>query len=240
MMKKLTEAALAVALSAATMGCVALAQTPASPAPLGCENGHKIITPKNPRMGTDGDILPGQAIVQLEIPLGKNATARVVEYPRSIKERDSYNSTIIIQRGQERKEYALGRLIKFGSVLRLVEIASFCTAPDRGIAFLAFETPSIGAAEGFAAIRYSSETVDVQVLPIVNQGRIVVSKADPTRVELWSATGSASVIDCDACDKHYSIQSCEIGRQTFMCNQQAGPGKIRSPRKFIGSRIEVR
>jgi hypothetical protein len=240
MMNTLLKVGLLGSLLLAPIQSRLFAQAAATVPTSGCEDAHRVIVPKNPRVGTDGYILPGQTIVQLTLPLGENATARVVEYPHSSKEEDTYNSTIIIQRGQERKEYALGRLIKLGSGLRLVEIASFCTAPDSGTVFLAFETPSIGAAEGFAVIRYSSEAVDVQVLPMVNQGRIVVSKAKPNKVELWSATGSASVIDCDACNKHYAIQSCEIGEQAATCNRQPGPGEIRSPSKFIGARIEVR
>jgi hypothetical protein len=235
----LSKMGLLTALSVA-MACVSLAQVPASATPSPCGNDHKVIAPRNPRTGTDGDILPGQRIVQLKFPLGENATLSVVEYPRSSKEAKSYNSTIIVRRGHERKEYALTRLIKYGSGLRLVELASFCSAPDSGTVFLAFETPSIGAAEGFVVIRYSSDRIKVQALPIVDQGRIVVTKAEPNKVELWSATGRASAIDCDACNKYYVIQSCEVGKSAVTCNRQPGPAKIRSPSKFIDARIEVR
>jgi len=240
MMNRLSKAGLFAALSVAAMGCVSLAQAPASPALSGCENNHKVLVPKNPRMGANANILPGQVIVQLRLTLDENTRVKVVEYPRSSKDVDSYNSTIIIQRGQEQKEYALGRLIQPGSGLRLVEIASFCTSPDSGTVFLAFETPSIGATEGFAVIQYSAATVDVKVLPMADQGRIVVSKAEPDKVELWSATGSASVIDCDACNKHYAVQDCKIGEHGVMCKRHPGAGEVRSPSKVIGARIEVR
>lgn len=165
---------------------------------------------------------------------------RVEERPRTGKDVDSYNSTIIVQRRLERKEYALWRLIKLGSGLRLVETASFCASPDKKTVVLAFETPSVGATEGFAVIRYSSEGVDVQVLPMAEQGRIVVNKADLSRVELWSAKGSASKIDCDACKKHYAVQDCEIGGASVTCSPLTDMDEIRSPSKFIGARIEVR
>jgi hypothetical protein len=217
-----------------------LAQAPGSSPVPGCEDSHKVLTPKMPRMGADGNIVPGQTIVQLKLTLAEGTLIRVVENPRTGKDLDTYNSTIIVQRGEERKAYALGRLIKYGSSLRLVETASFCSSPDKKTLFLAFETPSVGAAEGFAVIQYSSGGIDVQVLPMADQGRIVVSKADLSKVELWSAKGSASKIDCDACKKHYEVQDCGVGEHSVRCSPRAGVDEIRSPAKFIGARIEVR
>jgi hypothetical protein len=191
-------------------------------------------------MGADGNILAGQAIVQAKLILDESTTVRIVEYPRSGADLDSYNSIVIVQRGQEQKKYPLGQLIKDGSVLRLVEVASLCASSDQGTVFLAFEAGSTGAAEGFAVIRYSPGAVDVQAFPMVNQGRIAVSKVDPEKVELWSATGSASQIDCDACKKHYAVQDCTVGQQSVECKQRPGPGEVLSPDKFMNARIVVR
>jgi hypothetical protein len=190
-------------------------------------------------MGADEKIVPGQIIVQLKLTLDEETLIRVVEHPHSDKDGDNYNSTIIVQRGQERKAYEVGQLTKLGSGLRLVETASFCSSSDKKIIFLVFETSSTGASEGFAVIRYSPEGVDVQVLPTVDQGRIVVNKADLSKVELWSAKGSASEIDCDACKKHYAVQDCEIGEHSVTCSPRVGMDEIRSPSKFIGARIDV-
>ena len=217
-----------------------LAQSPEPSPAIGCEETHRVIAPRNPRMGPHGNILSGQAIVQARLVLDGNTNVKVVEYPRSLKDFDSYNSTVIIQRGKERKEYPIGRLIKFGSNLRVVEIASLCTSSDQGTVFLAFETPSVGAAEGFAVIRFSPGAVDVQTFPMANQGRIVVSKAEPDKVELWSATGSASQMDCDACKKHYAVEDCNVASQSVECKQRSGAGEVLSPDKFMGARIEVR
>jgi hypothetical protein len=239
MIKRICKPGLFVALLVLATGG-SLAQSPKpSPAPT-CENSHKTLAPKGPRMGADGTIVPGQAVVQWKLTLDEATVVRVVEHPRTEKDMDSYNSTIIVQRGHERKDYALGKLIKLGSGLRLVETASFCSSPGKKTVFLAFETPSVGASEGFAVIRSSPDDVDVQVLPMADQGRIVVSRADLDRVELWSAKGSASEIECDACKKHYAVQDCEIGQHAVTCNPRAGADEIRSPSKFIGARIEVR
>ncbi|MGA3052843.1 MAG: hypothetical protein ABSD63_01430 [Candidatus Korobacteraceae bacterium] len=227
-------------LSAVAIQPLLLAQSPEPSHTIGCEESHRVIAPRNPRMGTDGNILAGQAIVQARLVLDGNTNVKVVEYPRSLKNFDSYNSTVIIQRGQERKEYPIGRLIKFGSNLRVVEIASLCTSSNQGTVFLAFETPSVAATEGFAVIRFSPGAVDVQAFPMANQGRIVISKAEPDKVELWSATGSASQMDCDACKKHYAVQDCNVGPQSVECKQRSGPGEVLFPDRFMGARIEVR
>jgi hypothetical protein len=191
-------------------------------------------------LGADGNILAGQAIVQAKLVLDGSTTVRIVEYPRSGTDLDSYNSTVIIQRGQGQKKYPLGQLIKDGSTLRLVEVASLCNSSDQGTVFLAFEAGSTGAAEGFAVIRYTLGSVDVQALPMAKEGRIVVSKAEPVKVELWSATGSASQIDCEACKKHYAVQDCTVGQQNVECKERPGPGEVRSPDKFMNARIVVR
>jgi hypothetical protein len=191
-------------------------------------------------MGTSGIILPGQAIVQAKVTLDESTTVRVVEYPRSGNDLDHYNSTVIIQRAQEKKRYPIDRLIKGGSVLRLVEVASLCGSPSQGTVFLAFEAGSTGAAEGFAVIRFSPDAVDVQALPMASQGGIVISRADPDKLELWSATGSASKIDCDACKKHYAVQDCSVGQQSVECKQRPGPGEVLLPDKFVRARIEIR
>ena len=239
MKKRLCKAGLVTVLSMAAECCLP-AQAPAPPPGSRCENSHKVLVPKGPRLGTDGNIVSGQTIVRLKLNLDEETAVRIEERPRSGKDLDSYNSTIIVQRGQERKEFALGRLIKLGSGLRLVETASFCTSPDRKTIVLAFETPSVGATEGFAVIRYSSDGVEVQMLPMVEQGRIVVHKADLSKLELWSAKGGASKIDCNACKNHYVVQDCEIGDRSVTCSPRAGVDEILSPSKFIGARIEVR
>lgn len=231
---------LLIALSVAGMQPLLLAQSPEPSQPLGCTESHRVIAPKNPHMGTDGNILAGQVIIQAKFMLDGSTTAKIVEYPRSGNDLDSYNSTVIIQRGHEQKKYSLERLIKGGSHLRLVEIASLCGSSNQGTVFLAFEAGSSGATEGFAVIRYSPERVDIQALPIANQGRIVVTRATPNEVELWSAFGSAGGIDCDACKKHYSVRDCTVGKDSIECKQRSEAGEVLSPDKFMRARIDLR
>jgi hypothetical protein len=125
-------------------------------------------------------------------------------------------------------------------VLRLVEIASMCGSSEQGTVFLAFEARSSGAAEGFVIIRYSPEAVDVQALPMANQGRIVVTKSRPNEVELWSVSGSAGGIDCDACKKRYSVRDCNVGKDSVECKQRPAAGEVLSPDKFMRARIDLR
>ncbi|RZU42418.1 hypothetical protein [Edaphobacter modestus] len=217
---------------------LAFAQTPISSPAFACKEIHRTLAPKNPRMAADGSIIPGQAIVQESLTLSEGATVKIVEYPRSGKDLDSYNSTIIVQRGQEQKSYPVERLIKYGSVLRLVEVASLCTSSDQGLFFLAFEAGSSGASEGFVVVRYSTTTVDVQAFPMANQGRIVIKRAAPNEVELWSANADST--ECDACKKHYSVQNCHVEQQSIECKLQPGAGETLSPNKLMNARIVIR
>ncbi len=224
------------------MHSLLLAQSPTLPNTLGCEESHRTLTPRDPhRAPADYKILPGQALVQARLTLDERTTVRIVEYPHDGgRDPDSYNSTIIVKRGQEQKRYFMGRLMKNGGLLRLVEVASLCTSSDQGSLFLAFEAGAGGDSEGFAVIRFSPETVDVEGFPWAEEGRIVVSRAVPSEVELWSATGDASGFHCDACEKYYSVQDCHVGEQNVDCKLQTGPRKVRLPDKFIGARIEIR
>ena len=217
---------------------LAFAQTPISSPAFACKEIHRTLAPRNPRMTADGSIISGQAIVQESLILNEGATVKIVEYPRSGKDLDIYNSTIIVQRGQEQKRYSVERLIKDGSVLRLVEVASLCTSSDQGLLFLAFEAGSSGASEGFVVVRYSTTTVDVQSFPMANQGRIVIERAAPNEVELWSAIADGS--ECGACKKHYSVQSCHVEEQSIECNPRPGAGETLSPDKLMNARIVIR
>ncbi len=205
----------------------------------GCTVEHRTVAFKDPRVGKDGKILPGQVLVRGRLTLDSHTTARIVEYPRYGGDLDSYNSTVIVRRGQQQTKYSIGQLIKYGSGLRLVEIASLCDSSDQGTVILAFEAGSTGSAEGFAVIRHSLDTVDVRTFPLVTQGRIVIKPTVPDEVELWSTTQRDASL-CEACKKHYVIQDCHVGQQSVECKQRPGPGEILSPDKFMRARIEVR
>jgi len=164
-----------------------------------CTIGHRMVTPKNPQTGPDGNFLPGQSIVQLGSALYDETTIRVIEHPMSAKDDlDAYRSTIVVTQRNMRQEYSLAQHIKYGSLYRIVEFASFCPSPDREIVYLAFETPSTGASEAFVVLQLLPEGIDFHALPEANEGRIVIRTSDPTRVELWSATGNADRTGCDA------------------------------------------
>jgi hypothetical protein len=215
-----------------------LGQSPMTAPASGCEDSHMIIALKNPRMLADGTILPGQSIAQARLALDENTTVRVIEYPSSGKDLDSYNSTIVIQRDQESKKYPLKVQIKGGEVLRLVEVARLCTSVDQGSVFLAFEAGATGAVDGFVVVRHSPQAIAVQALPLTDQGRIVVKRGVPDHIELWSAAGGDG-IECDACKKRYTVQDCQLG-QSVECARRGGTVGPFSPDKFMRARIEVR
>ena len=205
-----------------------------------CANTHRKFAPKNPRLGDDGRFVIGQSIRQLKFPLDHETTIQVLENPSTRNNTDYYNSVVIVQRRQERKRYPLRNLITNGAFYRIVEIASFCPSPEKRMLFLAFETPSIGVSEAFAIISSAPEEVSVQAFPVAEEGRIIINKADPAKVELWSATASAHRFDCDGCQKYYSITDCNVKDEAISCKQRRGPRTIGSPAKFIYERITIR
>ncbi len=223
----------------AVLQAAAIAQTSERPVVQNCEDFHRSVVPRDPLTTANGDIAPGQVIVQARVRLDASTTVRIVERPRSSSDIDKYNSTIIIRRGQAQQIYPLEQLVKGGSELRLVEIASECTGPGVGLVLLAFESLYTGSAEGFAVIEFSPEQIAVHALPIVNQGRIVIRKDRPEEIELWSALGSASAIDCDACRKYYAVQYCRVAQPGIECKKQPGAGRTAYPDKFMGARIDV-
>lgn len=240
-MSTLLKVGLLGSLLLAAQTCLFAQATAAAVSTPGCENAHRVVAPKNPRVGSDGEIISGQAIVQMTLALDERTTITVVDYPSVGKHLDSYNSTIVVHRGQGIKKYSLKELVKGGEVLRLVEMARVCSSPDRGSVFLAFEAGSTGAAEGFAVVRYSPQTIEVQGLPLADQGRIVVKAAAPDQVELWSARDDGiGGIECDACKKYYAVEDCEIGGPSVLCSKRQGAGGSFSPDKFMRARIEVR
>ena len=227
-------------VSAVAVQSALLAQSPGGSGAMGCEETHRTLALRNPRLGVTDRILPGQAIVQAKLTLDADTTVRVIEYPKAGRPLDSYNATIIVRRGQDEKRYPMGKLMKDGALFRPVELASLCRSSNQGVVFIAFETPSTGMAEGFAVIQYSPESVGVQTLPPASQGRIVVHRTVPEEIELWSATGNADIFDCNACKKFYSIQDCLVGQRAVLCKQRSAPGVTGYPGKFIGARIQVR
>jgi len=220
-------------------GLSLLAQSTAPAAASGCEEGHRRFTPGFPRAAADGNIIPGQTIVRARLKIGDSAVVRVVEYPRAGADLDVYNSTIIVQRGQQQTRYLLKKLIKGGEFLRLTETTSLCTFSGQGTVLLAFEAGATGAAQGFVIIRYSADSMDVKGFPSVYQGRIVVNRSAPNRVELWSTTTEDAAL-CEACRKHYIVQDCEAGQAGVECTQRPGFIGPLDPGKFMLKRIEVR
>lgn len=240
-MKTLCKAALLASLLVTATPPYLLAQSPATVPASGCEETHRKIAGKNPPRTANGIIVPGQAIAQLRLALGQNTILQVVEYPTTGKDIDLWNSTIILQRGQEETTYPLGQLIRYGDGLRLVEVASLCGDAGQNTIVLAFESNATGAEEGFVIIRYSRESAEVKGFPPARQGRIVIDRSDPNRAELWSASGSPKgAIECDACEKIYEIQDCRVWEKSIDCKRRPETVGPFPPEKFMQARIEVR
>jgi hypothetical protein len=176
---------------------------------------------------------------RLKTALGQESLT-VVEHPSSSKDLDLYSSVIIVGQGDTRAKYPIGKLVKDGDGLRLIETAEVCSSADSGVLFLAFAAGATAASEGFVRISYSPAGVEVRALPMTHQGRIVVRRTDDLRdVELWSAADDDTGIVCDACKKRYSVQECHIGDAGVDCKRRAGIGPLEMPDKFDRGRITI-
>jgi len=222
-------------LTATSPHMFALAQSVSSSSP--CVENHRRFAPQNPVRAKNGDIVPGQTTVQMKISWGQNNNIEVIEHPQVGKDVDYYNSVIVAHTGNEMTEFPLGKLVESGAALRLTESALVCGSSDGDILFLAFETAATGSVDGFVRISFSSSGVLVKAFPLSQQGRIVVSRADPRDVQLWSATDDDQGIVCDACKKIYAVRKCHVSGEAVECKRAVGPGTPEMPDKFAGARI---
>lgn len=208
-------------------------------ATLECKVSYRHFTPSGAQRKANGEIVPGQAITRLRSALGPERLT-VVEHPFSTKDLDLYGSVIIIRQGETKTQYPLGKLIKDGDGLRLIETAELCTSADSGVLFLAFAAGATAASEGFVRISYSPSGVQVRALPMTDQGRISVRRTDLNDVAVWSAADDETGIICEACRKRYSVQNCHISAHGVDCTRRATAGALGMPEKFDHARITIR
>ena len=128
-----------------------------------------------------------------------------------------------------------------GSDLRLDEIASICTGPNEGRVILAFETVGSQTGQAFVLLQYSHTFITVEPFPVVTlQGSLTISRSEPAKAELWSATKPGPGVDCTACSKYYAVQDCRISRAGIKCATRPGLVGPLSPDKFEEHSIELR
>jgi hypothetical protein len=203
-----------------------------------CREIHKAFAPKNSRIGPLGKLLPGQILVQARIILDSSTVVKVVEYPQSGPGFDDSNSTIIVEQNSTKKVFRIKDLIKYGSIMRLVEYATVCNSPDDSTIFLGFDGGSTGDFEGFAVIHSSPNGIEVMTLPYALQGRIVINRSTPDELELWSATDSDMAL-CGACKKHYFVRECRVGQKNVECIRRVGLVGPLNPDAFMSKRIDI-
>jgi hypothetical protein len=195
----------------------------------GCIADRKLVAPRNPRFAADGGFLPGQVILQRSIRLNAETTVRIYEHPYTNGKEDEYDSTIVVDNHSRKTYYRVRDLIKYGESLRIVEFAVLCGSNDQATVVV-----------GFVILKATSASTDVWAMPVVNQGRIVVNKSDPSTVELWSADGNESANLCGACPKHYHVFDCRKNRSYAACTRRSGRTGPKDPDLFMEHRIEIR
>jgi hypothetical protein len=202
-----------------------------------CEERHETFPLLLPPKDEDGKLI-SQMLARAKFRLNEETTLRIIEYPRSRGDEDTYNSVIVIEQAGRHKEYPLASTIRGGSALRLLKSFSYCMSSGKGLLALSFQAGWTGSAQGFVLIPYSKDWIDVKTFPIVYQGRMVISRSDPNNVELWSSVPEDRHT-CDACEKRYSIQDCKIGGRSTICKKRPNVEGPISPSQFIHESIKI-
>jgi len=202
-----------------------------------CEERQETFPLLLPPRDEDGKLV-SQVLARAKFRLNEETTLRIIEYPRSRGDEDTYNSVIIIEQAGGHKEYPLASTIRGGSALRLLKSFSYCMSSGKGLLALSFQAGWTGSAQGFVLIRYYKDWVDAKTFPIVYQGRMVINRSDSNNVELWSSVPEDRHT-CDACDKRYSIQDCKIGGRSTVCKKRPSVEGPYSPSKFIHESIKI-
>lgn len=176
------------------------------------------------------------SVTRAVFKLSDGTTLAIKEHPK-IGKAVNFNSEIVVGEGNT---FTLRNLIRGGESFRFVQAGSACGTPGSGALLLAFETAFTGQYEAFVLIRYSPRGIRVYGLPPARQARAVLRSGEDNHVEIWAAEEeSAPPIDCDACPRYYSIQSCGLAHQKMRCKLLRKTRKPLSPYKFIGHRIKI-
>lgn len=206
-MMKYLSLAFVIVTALLTSSCVAERNGLAAKEPFGtsCVSGtEKFIPP----ITTDTDASDNRTILRANISLSDETTLEIHELQSPTGD-DDYNTTVTIAHDTVKHKYVVSKLIKQGQALRLMQATTVCSASGRKVVILGFEAGSTDATQGFVVVSASAPS-HVWALPIVRQGKLVVSSDNPQRAVLWSTT-PADQLDCDACKKRYIVQDCTLG-----------------------------
>jgi hypothetical protein len=180
--------------------------------------------------------LPSVIIGDFELVTG--ILVRIQEIPYSGEKHDQFRPLLVIRQPRDKlQSYDITELLKGADRFRFMgESERVCGPSEEGALFLAYGTVPSALRVGFVRVHYSAGSVDVVALPLVNQGKIVLSRANLSEAELWSATGPSAAPS----KRKYEVSKCEVTSGTVECEREPGEERIADPRDFDEHRIEVK
>jgi hypothetical protein len=176
--------------------------------------------------------------LRAEFQLNSSTLVRVYEL-RFPSDDGAYNSTVTISGGSGDQRFSIPTLIRGGEGLRLVRASVICDQSNQASLILGFEAGWAGAVQGFVTVQHSAGKLQVQGLPIVRFGKLVVSRKAMEDVTLWSAEAEDQGA-CDACEKPYVIRDCHLDGQGWTCTKRPKQTAPFNPNVVTSDIIEIK
>jgi hypothetical protein len=154
-----------------------------------------------------------KGMIRAMILLGSSMRVEFREHPKSI---DFYDSTVAVyQQGKEVRAYNIGEMIHH-QALSLAHVGVMPLGGGQGLLVCEYEGGFVGAREGFAILRFSTERFELHTLPLADFGKVVVFRSKPDEAEIWSALPYPRGTDAEPMS--YSTQACRSGNDGYECS----------------------
>ncbi len=177
----------------------------------------------------DAAIDAHKTVLRAEVSIDAYTTVKFFEQPKS--ELIYESSTSIERNGAVVVKFNVGRMIKH-QTLRLSHTA-LLKKGDIGMLVCEYEGGAVGAREGFAILRFSPNKLEWHVLPLTDNGKVVVYAEEPDRAQIWSALSDDA--GAGAAPMYYATQDCRWQASGYACKSprrqtgQFSPGDIDDP-----------
>lgn len=171
---------------------------------------------------------------QLRLDAAATVSVRELQVPTDA---GAYNSTISIRDATGNQKFDVPSLIKGGDALRLFRVRRVCDQSGQPLLVLGFVAGWTDATQSFIVIRRCGGKIQVEGLPLVSHGKLVVYRKSRSEMYLWSASGQGL---CEACKKPYLVRTCRLTEKTLSCRKQGRLTAPMSPNVITADIIEVK
>jgi hypothetical protein len=149
-----------------------------------------------------------------------------------------WKTNITITQEKTEQRIPLGELIRDGQDLRLFRTFSICI-PHQEALIIGLTRGWFDAIQGFVIIRRVDGKIGAYGLPVVQQGKIVVNRADLNNVKMWSASPDDEGL-CNACEKRYIVMECSYDLNGYKCKPEKKLYGPIAPNLVTKNIIEIR